>query len=532
MLRWPERISRDPPPDPHGDEIAEAPAAVARQAQGLAHPLRELVACLERRPPQVVVTCARGSSAHAATFGKHLIERIIGTPVAAAAPNIASVYGRQLNLRNQLFLAISQSGKSDDLIAMALSARAAGALTVAVLNVTDSPLARACDLILPIGAGPETSVAASKTFVATLTALQRLVAAWTDDAALVRAVDALPERLTRATDLDWSAATGALSRTRSLVTIGRGPTLAIAREASLKLKETCNLHAEAFSGAEFLHGPVALAAPTYPILMFMPTDAAAVGMRGLAADLRGKGTALFATEPGELGVRWRRPERDGCPRFASTIPRPTRYAWCRASTPCCSASPSASAPTWTGPAFAEGDANAMTASARHADCRRNPLRRRAGCHRDCTVVIEGEVSSRCCTVGSDPQGLPRFHAALPDGIWLAPGFIDCQVNGGGDVLFNDAPTPEAIDRIAAAHRRLGTTGAAADADQRHAREDAGRAERRAPSGGVKSGRPWHPSGRAVPLAAAAGRAQPGRVPYAQPMRMRPSSSPRGPAPCW
>ncbi|MFZ1104798.1 MAG: SIS domain-containing protein [Hyphomicrobiaceae bacterium] len=278
-------------------EIAEAPAAVARQAQGLAHPLRELVACLKRRPPQVVVTCARGSSAHAATYGKHLIERTIGAPVAEAAPNIASVYGRQLNLRNQLFLAISQSGKSDDLIAMALSARAAGALTVAVLNVTDGPLARACDLILPIGAGPETSVAASKTFVATLTALQRLVAAWTDDAALARAVDALPERLTEATDLDWSAATGALSRTRSLVTIGRGPTLAIAREASLKLKETCNLHAEAFSGAEFLHGPVALAAPTYPILMFMPTDAAAMGMRRLAADLRGKGTALFATEP-------------------------------------------------------------------------------------------------------------------------------------------------------------------------------------------------------------------------------------------
>jgi glucosamine--fructose-6-phosphate aminotransferase (isomerizing) len=282
-------------------EVAEAPEAVARQAQRLAHPLRELVACLKARPPQVVVTCARGSSAHAATYGKHLIERTIGAPVAEAAPNIASVYGRQLNLRHQLFLAISQSGKSDDLIEMALSARAAGALTVAILNATDGPLARTCDLVLPIGAGPELSVAASKTFVATLTVLQRLIAAWTDDAALAGAVDALPERLTKAAALDWSEATGALSHTTSLVTIGRGPTLAIAREASLKLKETCNLHAEAFSGAEFLHGPVALAAPTYPILMFMPTDQTARGMQQLATDLRHKGTALFATGAGDGG---------------------------------------------------------------------------------------------------------------------------------------------------------------------------------------------------------------------------------------
>lgn len=287
------------PPTRMAQEIAQAPEAVAQQAQGLQHPMRELVACLRRRPPQVVVTCARGSSAHAATYGKHLIERTIGAPVAEAAPNIASVYGRQLNLKDQLLLAISQSGKSDDLIAMALAARAAGALTVAMVNATDGPLARVCDIILPIGAGPELSVAASKTFVATLTALQRLVAAWTDDAALARAVDALPERLARASALDWSAATGALSRSNSLVTIGRGPTLAIAREASLKLKETCNLHAEAFSGAEFLHGPVALAAPTYPILMFTPTDQAAPGMRQLAANLCRKGTALLATEAGD-----------------------------------------------------------------------------------------------------------------------------------------------------------------------------------------------------------------------------------------
>src|SRR5262245_26025274 len=128
-------------------EIAEAPQAVARQAGELARPIAELASHLRRRPPHVVVTCARGSSAHAATYAKHLIERTIGAPVAEAAPNIASVYGRRLNLKDQLFLAISQSGKSDDLIEMALSARSAGALTVAMVNATDGPLTRACHIV-------------------------------------------------------------------------------------------------------------------------------------------------------------------------------------------------------------------------------------------------------------------------------------------------------------------------------------------------------------------------------------------------
>jgi glutamine---fructose-6-phosphate transaminase (isomerizing) len=276
------------------DEIREAPEAVRRQQNALTQPLAELAARLKRRPPQVVVTCARGSSAHAATFGKHLIERHIGLPVAAAAPNIASVYRQGLHLRDQLFLAISQSGRSDDLIELTISARASGALTVAMVNATDGPLASVCDILLPIGAGPELSVAATKTFVATLSALLRLIASWTDDGPIER----LPDRLASASALDWSAALSAFTGTISLITIGRGPTLAIAREASLKLKEICNLHAEAFSGAEFRHGPMALVSSRYPILMFMPTDAAADGMRQLAADLHHKGTALFVAEPG------------------------------------------------------------------------------------------------------------------------------------------------------------------------------------------------------------------------------------------
>src|SRR5229473_2437222 len=162
-------------------ELHEAPQALSRQQRELAAPLAELVACLARRPPSLVVTCARGSSAHAATFAKHLMELNLGLPVAAAAPSIASVYHRRLRLAGQLFLSISQSGRSDDLIVGAEMAKTAGALTVALVNDVKSPLAAVCDIVLPMGAGLETSVAATKSFVASRAALIRLVAVGAGD---------------------------------------------------------------------------------------------------------------------------------------------------------------------------------------------------------------------------------------------------------------------------------------------------------------------------------------------------------------
>src|SRR6516162_8477333 len=202
-------------------EIREAPEAVRRQQHALAQQLRELVARLKRRPPDVVVTCARGSSAHAATFGKHLIERYLGLPVAAAAPNVASIYKLSLRLLDQLVLTISQSGRSDDLIAYALSAREAGALTVAITNDPEAPLAKICNVALPIGAGPEHSVAATKTFVATAATLLRLTAAWVGDSALLDAICRLPGRVESASALDWSAALEVLSKVPHLTSIGR-----------------------------------------------------------------------------------------------------------------------------------------------------------------------------------------------------------------------------------------------------------------------------------------------------------------------
>ncbi len=280
-------------------ELQEVPDAVRRQALSLTGPLAALIGWSQRTKPALVMTCARGSSAHAATFAKHLFERHLGIPVAAAAPNVATIYRQRLQLKNQLLLTISQSGQSDDLTEFALMAKAAGALTAAIVNDTDSPLAAACDIVLPTAAGPELSVAATKSFVASLAMLLRVITEWKGDDALRDAIGRLPERLALATTLKWDEAVDAFSRATSLVTIGRGPTLAIAREAALKLKETCNLHAEAFSSAEFQHGPMALVSQHYPLLLFMPTDAAAAGLHDFAEDLRHKGAQVLAAEHGQ-----------------------------------------------------------------------------------------------------------------------------------------------------------------------------------------------------------------------------------------
>jgi glutamine---fructose-6-phosphate transaminase (isomerizing) len=294
-------------------EWEKGPDAVRAQPKALAAPLAELVRRLRRHPPSFVLTSARGSSAHAATFGKHLVERHLGIPVGAFAPNVATIYKQRLKLSGQLFLTVSQSGRSDDLIESTEMAKTAGALTATIVNDIDSPLAKSSDIVLPMAAGPERSVVATKTFVTSLSAWLHLVAGWAGLDDLRAATERLPDRLNAAMRLDWSVALDALCEATSLVSLGRGPTLAIAREAALKLKETANLHAEAFSSAEFQHGPIALVEPSYPALLFVPTDQAAAGMRVLATDLRRKNARVFMTEFGEHRA-------DGLPALAPDHP--------------------------------------------------------------------------------------------------------------------------------------------------------------------------------------------------------------------
>ncbi|RVC79824.1 SIS domain-containing protein, partial [Mesorhizobium sp. M4A.F.Ca.ET.022.05.2.1] len=178
---------------------------------------------------------------------------------------------------------------------MAETARAGGALTVAITNTADSPLARASDFAIDILAGPERSVAATKTFVNSAVAGLALMAHCTGDEALLAALAHLPEHFEKAIACDWMALAGALETPRSLFILGRGPSAAMANEAALKFKETCGMHAEAYSAAEVMHGPLALIGPGFPVLALAARDASEPSVAEAADSLAGKGAAVFVT---------------------------------------------------------------------------------------------------------------------------------------------------------------------------------------------------------------------------------------------
>jgi len=274
---------------------------------------------LRRRPPAFAVTCARGSSDSAATYAKYLIEISLGTVVASVGPSVSSIYGRRPKMGEALFIAISQSGRSPDLLALAEAARADGALTVAVVNDVGSPLAGLAEVVLPLNAGAERSVAATKSYIASLAALLQLAAHWTGDPRLDRAVRRLPDDLDAALARSWLDAVPVLAAARNLYVVGRGPGFGPAQEAALKFKETGGMHAEALSAAELRHGPLALAGPDFPVLIFSQNDAALAGLAETAADLLAQGATVISAGPAAIRGARILPSAPGIDPFAEPI---------------------------------------------------------------------------------------------------------------------------------------------------------------------------------------------------------------------
>ena len=285
------------------DEALSAPDCVARQLSSDLALYEALGRTLRTTPPSTVLTVARGSSDHAAGYCAYLIMARLGRVVASLPLSLLTLNRAPLHTRDTLAIAISQSGQSPDIVESMRYLRAGGATTVALVNAADSPLARGAEWSMPLHAGREQSVAATKSFIASLAAGARLVAHWQGDGALLSALATLPDALRTATRCDWSRAIDVLAPAGNMMRVGRGISFPIALEAALKLKETSALQAEAFSGAEIRHGPIALIRNAYPLFIFATRGPTQAGLLQLAHEMRACGAHVLLAAPADVPQR-------------------------------------------------------------------------------------------------------------------------------------------------------------------------------------------------------------------------------------
>ena len=312
-------------------EIEEIPQAARAFLDGARDEIAAAGADLRAVDPRCLVTVARGSSDHAATYLKYAVEMATGIPVASIGPSVASIYGVQLRLRGMACVGISQSGRSPDIVELLRAARAGGALTVAVTNDEASPMATAADRRLTLRAGPEKAVAATKSFVSSILAGLALLAEWQHDPALKDALQALPDAFEEALGCDWAPLSDRLARAQQLYVLGRGPGFAIANEMALKFKETSGLHAESYSAAEVLHGPSAIVQPGFPVLALAVGDAALGRLVTTAERLAAQGAEVFLTAPGQAADVVGLPSVTGLhPLVAPLVPVVSFYAFIEA----------------------------------------------------------------------------------------------------------------------------------------------------------------------------------------------------------
>ena len=286
-------------------EIGESADVVSRIVRNRGA-IAEIAQRLRIGSAPLCVLCGRGSSGHAGVFLRYLVETRLRLPVSASAPSVTTAFRTTLQLRNALFIVISQSGQIPDLVAATTSARATGARTIAIVNATSSPVAAAAEFVIPIEAGAEHSIAATKTMIGSMAAGAELIAELAEDQALRSALDMLPERLNRALSLDWSEVSDDLGEASAVFVAARGLGLGSAREIALKLAETLRLPAIGLSAAELQHGPRAALSPRTPVVMLRINDQTAATVDALAEELREQKIALHLCGGPHGSLQWLR----------------------------------------------------------------------------------------------------------------------------------------------------------------------------------------------------------------------------------
>lgn len=262
-------------------EAKEASAAVARTLDRNRATISSISREIHSRGVDIFVTNARGSSDHACVLGKYALMRTLGAIVSSGAPSISSVYHQSPQAKRALMISVSQSGHSPDIVSAAKAFREGGGLTLAIVNQENSPLAQASDFVLPLHAGPELSVAATKSYICSAATLLALTAELSNAQPLKSELEDLPVLLSKAWSIDWTEQLCEIGHARSLFAIGRGGALGAANEIALKFKETCQIHAESFSSAECSHGPLAMLGLNFPAIVLCQNDASRSGTLSL-----------------------------------------------------------------------------------------------------------------------------------------------------------------------------------------------------------------------------------------------------------
>ena len=284
-------------------EIAEIPTATERLL-ARSDLFATIAERIERAKPRMVVFCGRGSSGHVGVYLRYLVEARLGLLVSNAAPSVVTAYQRPPDMRDALWIVISQSGRSPDLVTATEVARKSGALTLAIINDENSPAAAASELVLPIGAGIEKSVAATKTVVLSMIAGMQLVAALAHDDALNDSLQHLPLRLSQALTCDWSVWADSAAHAPAVFIVGRGYGLGCVREIALKVAEILRVPALGYSAAELRHGPRASVTPATPVLVLRQNDEAARAIDELVRDLNDAGEKVFAAGGASGTLPW------------------------------------------------------------------------------------------------------------------------------------------------------------------------------------------------------------------------------------
>ncbi|GAB4412175.1 MAG: SIS domain-containing protein [Bacteriovoracaceae bacterium] len=274
-------------------EAKEAPVVLERQWRENQNLRREIAIELREFYPYSVVTLARGSSDHAAQYLNYLVSLKLKKLGTSLPPSILTLHHTILDLSQSLCVAISQSGKSPDLVTPFEFFQKSHFETLALVNVEDSPLAKAAKYFYPLKAGPENSVAATKSYIASLYASASIIAEMSQDKDFIHSVENLPPLLHRSLESDWSELIEILKDANRAIVVGRGLGFSIALEAALKLKETCNIQAEAFSAAEIKHGPQAIIDEGYPLIVFAMRGPTQSGMIELAREMKARGARVF-----------------------------------------------------------------------------------------------------------------------------------------------------------------------------------------------------------------------------------------------